>query len=345
MSKKQNKSLKNYILNCISENKTDFVTKAVETFSVSRSTVYNYVKMLMEEGLILKEKADEKNTASCGYVLCCNESIFTYNLENSRLSEDIIYNADIAPLMSDFADNVKRAWRYAVTEMLNNAIEHSQAKSIACRVVKNPVTTTVCIHDDGIGIFENIKRYYLETENIEYTHSECASVLLVGKFTTAREYHSGEGIFFTSHLMDKFVIYSGGTYFSRTDWKDLQVKNDSKDVGTYVEMSLSNESKKTVRDIFNRFSNADCDFSKTSIPISHMYGGIDPVSRSEARRLGELISGFDEVTLDFANVSEIGQAFAHELFFVWKKRHPDMLLKVDNAGDDVAFMIKRVLNI
>lgn len=344
MSKKQNISLKNYILNCISENKTDFVTKTVDAFSVSRSTVYNYVKSLIDDGLIRKESADKKNEGSCGYRLCHSESLFTYDLVNNRISEDRIYNVDIAPLMSDFPDNVKRAWRYAVTEMLNNAIEHSQAESIVCRVIRTPVNTTVCIHDDGIGIFENIKRYYLETENIEYTDSECASVLLVGKFTTAKECHSGEGIFFTSHLMDKFVIYSGGTYFSRTDWKDLQLENDSDAVGTYVEMSLANESKKTVRDIFNRFSNADCDFSKTSIPICHMYGGTDPVSRSEARRLGELIASFDEVTLDFTNVSEIGQAFAHELFCVWKKRNPDMLLKVDNAGDDVTFMIKRVMN-
>ena len=344
MSKKPNKGLKIYILNCISENKTDFVVQASEAFSVSRSTVYNYVKILIEEGLIRKEKAGEKGTASCGYSLCSNESIFIYGLENAHLSEDRIYNADIAPLMSEFSDNVKRAWRYAVTEMLNNAIEHSYAKKIVCRVIKTPVNTTICIYDDGIGIFENIRRYYLETENVEYTHSECASVLLVGKFTTAREYHSGEGIFFTSHLMDKFVIYSGGTYFSRTDWSDFQLKNESEDNGTYVEMSLANESKKTVTDIFNRFSNSECDFSKTSIPISHMYGGTDPVSRSEARRLGELIESFDEVTLDFTNVSEIGQAFAHELFCVWKKRHPDMLLKVNNACENVAFMIKRGMN-
>lgn len=344
MSKKQNKSLKNYLLNCISNNKTDFIKKAMEAFSVSRSTVYNYIKILTDEGLIQKQKTDLKSSNACGYILCFNQHIFKYELSGKRLSEDRIYNADILPLIEDLPDNVKRIWQYSVTEMLNNALEHSQAENIVCKVVKTPINTTVCIHDDGIGIFENIRKYYIETENVEYTHTECASVLLVGKFTTARECHSGEGIFFTSHLTDKFVIYSGGTYFSRTDWNDLQLENAGGMKGTYVEMSLSNESKKTTFDIFNRFSGSDCDFNKTNIPISHMFGGTDPVSRSEARRLGELLDSFEEVTLDFANVSEIGQAFAHELFCVWKKKHTDMRLNVDNAGEAVTFMIKRAIN-
>ena len=83
--------------------------------------------------------------------------------------------------------------------------------------------------------------------------------------------------------------------------------------------------------------------NKQIIQISNMFGGVDPVTRSEARRLGELLENFEEVTLDFANVTEIGQAFAHELFCVWKKRHTDVRLNVDNADEAVAFMIKRAI--
>lgn len=334
MSKRTNPNIKNYILKCISEGKEGFVMKVAETFDISSSTVYNYIKAMKNEGLIKKSEEGK-------YRLVGIEHKFFYELsENTHLSEDRIYNSDFEPLFSNLPSNLRHAWRYSVTEMLNNALEHSQAKSIFCKVITTPIDTTVYILDDGIGIFENIKRYLLQKEGIEYSHSECASVLLVGKFTTARERHSGEGIFFTSHLMDKFVIYSQGTAFSRTNWEDLQL--DMQEVsGTYVQMSLSNESKKTTTEIFTRFSGSEDDFLKTHIPISNMYHGIDPVSRSEARRLGELISEFREVTLDFSNVSEIGQAFAHELFSIWQKKHPEIVLRTENAVKEVEFMINR----
>lgn len=338
MSKQINPSIKSYILKCISENKNDFVSKAVEAFSVSRSTVYNYVKRLCQEKLIEKDKKSGR------YILCSKEYRFMYELSDKiQLSEDRIFNKDLEPLLSELPDNIKRAWRYAITEMLNNALEHSEAKSIYCKVSKNPLNTTVYILDDGIGIFENIRRYFLKTENIEYSYSECAGVLLVGKFTTARERHSGEGIFFTSHLMDDFVIYSQGTFFSRTDWRDIQFDDNMQVMnGTFVRMSLSNESKKTTTDVFRRFVAEEDDFLKTKIPIAHMYHGTDPVSRSEARRLGELILKFKEVTLDFLNVAEVGQAFAHELFCVWQKNNPEIVLKTENTSEDVEFMINRV---
>ena len=51
-----------------------------------------------------------------------------------------------------------------------------------------------------------------------------------------------------------------------------------------------------------------------------------------------------EAELDFSGVSEIGQAFAHELFVVWQGNHPDISLVVTNACPEVDFMIKRAIN-
>ena len=96
--------------------------------------------------------------------------------------------------------------------------------------------------------------------------------------------------------------------------------------------------------MFNRFSDVDEGFIKTQIPIAHIFSGTGPVSRSEARRLGELIVKFKEVDLDFINVEEVGQAFVHELFIVWQRNNPDVKLNILNACDDVDFMIRRVKN-
>ena len=245
--------------------------------------------------------------------------------------------------MRSLPQNVTDIWDYAVSEMLNNAIDHADAENIRLTVTMDALNTTVSISDDGVGIFRHIHDYVLRETGEDLLPDECASLLLAGKFTTARDRHSGEGIFFTSHMMDRFVIVSGGTRFERDNFEDVQ--SWMPDLGgTGVFMQLSNTTKKTVREIFNRFYSVDEGFYRTQIPMLHMFPSGFPVSRSEARRLGSLIGQFREATLDFTGVRELGQAFAHELFIVWKKDHPDFTLNIENASDDVLGMIRRVEN-
>lgn len=311
------------------------VGKAVKYFGISRSTVYNYLKTLQDEGLIRRCEG--------GYELCQTEHRFVYH-NDGHLSESRLCAQDFEPLICTYPKNVISIWRYAYMEMLNNAIEHSHADEITVRVLIDAVNTTVFIYDDGIGIFENI-RSYIARERGEYLSAdECAAFLLTGKFTTASDAHSGEGIFFTSHMMDRFVILSDTVFFDRSNFHDRQLYAEGAECGTLVAMSLSNSTKKTAREIFDRFSNVDDGFTKTSVPIAHVFPHGDPISRSEARRLGELIGDFREVELDFTSVEEVGQAFVHELFIVWQRSHPDVMLRVTNACENVDFMLRRVKN-
>lgn len=48
---------------------------------------------------------------------------------------------------------------------------------------------------------------------------------------------------------------------------------------------------------------------------------------------------FSEVELDFAGIDEIGQGFAHELFSVFAKEHPQVKLIAYNTNADVQKMI------
>ena len=125
---------------------------------------------------------------------------------------------------------------------------------------------------------------------------------------------------------------------------DTQHSFPKQENGTFVLMRLSNHSKKTLSDIFSRFSDCDDGFFKTHIPIAHMFPNGAPVSRSEARRLCHMISQFKEVVLDFQNVEEVGQAFVHELFVVWQNSSPAVKLEVINANESIQWMIKRVKN-
>ena len=335
MKKINKKQIKQYLLQHISDK--NLIKKAVENFEISKSTVYNYLKELLEDKAIIKGENSFKLNVVRHY--------FRYDTE-TKLAEDKIFDEDIAPLLSDINKNVFSIWRYSFTEMMNNAIEHSLAKTIEVLVETNSINTLILICDDGIGIFKNIQNYMLEEKNETLSYDECATLLLSGKFTTAKHLHSGEGIFFTSHLMDRFMIYSDEVTFSRDSFKDLNFRTDTLSIktGTFVSMLLHNSSKKTTKEIFDQFSNLDGDFIKTQIPIAHVFSNGNPVSRSEARRLGELVLKFEEIELDFENVEEVGQAFCHELFVVWQSRNPEKNLKITNANSDVQRMINRVKN-
>ena len=325
--------VKQYILTHIKDN--ELVAKTVDTFKISKSSVYNYLNELINDGIIEKNLEGAYETVSKDY---------KYVYSNNDLSEDKIFDNDIAKHVNMYEKNVFSIWRYAFTEMMNNAIEHSHAKEIVVDVHTNAVNTLISIFDNGIGIFNNIQDYVKKEENKEITLEEAAQLLFAGKFTTAKSMHSGEGIFFTSHLMDTFLIFSDKVTFSRTPFNEFQISLDGCVKGTWVFMLLNNHSKKTTKEVFNRFSSVEEGFIKTQIPIAHLFPNGSPVSRSEARRLGELVLKFKEIDLDFTNVEELGQAFCHELFIVWQARNPEKQLNILNANEDVLNMINRVKN-
>ena len=327
--------IKSYLLTQIGRGDKRYAAKTIEAFGVSKATVYSYVKELEADGIIMKNGNRE-------YSLVETSHSFDYRISDQP-EESRLLRRDIVPLMQVLPQNARDIWDYAVSEMLNNAIEHAGAENIHLTVTMDALNTTVAISDDGVGIFRHIHDYIQKETGEDLLPEECASLLLAGKFTTARDRHSGEGIFFTSHMMDRFVIVSGGTRFERDNFTDVQ--SWIPDLGgTGVYMQLSNTTKKTVREVFDRFSSVDEGFYRTQIPMLHMFPSGFPVSRSEARRLCSLIGQFREATLDFTGVREIGQAFVHELFIVWKRENPDFVLNVENASDAILGMIRRVEN-
>lgn len=334
MAKENKEQIISYILKLISSKDKDVVKKTTDAFGISKSTVYNYIKELCQSEIINKEGAF--------YNIASQSHTFLYS--NKGLDEDRVFDKDIAPLLKGLEKNALSIWRYAFTEMMNNAIEHSLSHEISVLVITNPLKSTVIIGDNGIGIFKNIQDYVKKENGQELSLDECATLLFAGKFTTAKAMHSGEGIFFTSHLMDEFFIASDDVLFSRNNFDDSKVKVSAPFDHTLVSMSLNNHTKKTTKEVFDRFSNVEEGFIKTQIPIAHIFSYGSPVSRSEGRRLGELILKFKEVDLDFTGVEEVGQAFCHELFVVWQGRNPHIKLNVLNADEDVSGMIKRVIN-
>ncbi|HWM28933.1 MAG TPA: DUF4325 domain-containing protein [Woeseiaceae bacterium] len=229
--------------------------------------------------------------------------------------------------------------------MINNVIDHSGSGGVAIHVDRTALSTEISVDDDGVGIFRKIAQA-LNLEDDRYAVLELSK----GKVTTDPDNHTGEGIFFSSRAFDKFRILSGGVYFQHEcndneDWilgEELPVDPD----GTAVYMTLNNNVKREIREVFDEYATDKDDyrFDRTVVPVKLLqYGDDRLVSRSQAKRLMNRFERFRVVVLDFQNVDTIGQAFADEVFRVFVLQHPNVDVIPINANEQVARMINRAL--
>lgn len=105
---------------------------------------------------------------------------------------------------------------------------------------------------------------------------------------------------------------------------------------------MPNNSKVDIKEVFDMYSDVDNGFIKTHIPLKSIFTDGYPVSRSQAKRLSARFESFEEILLDFDGIDDIGQGFAHELFVVFKRKHPHVNLNVTNENQDVRKMIAHV---
>ena len=82
--------------------------------------------------------------------------------------------------------------------------------------------------------------------------------------------------------------------------------------------------------------------TKAVVPVRlYQDGGEQLVCRSQAKRLLARVDKFKVVILDFADVDMIGQAFADEVFRVFRNQHPEIELLSINETHDVKQMMRR----
>ena len=203
-----------------------------------------------------------------------------------------------------------------------------------------PDSVDFIVSDHGIGIFYNImKKRKLQNE------LEAIQDLLKGKQTTAPKEHTGEGIFFTSKAADALFIQSAKKRLEfRTSLDDVFVKDTPyARKGTKVTFSIDARSKRRLERVFREHTEGSFDFQKTKV-IVRLYGiDTDHISRSQARRILSGLESFKTIVLDFRLVDTVGQAFADEVFRVWKGRYPHSTIQYQDANENVLFMIKRAL--
>lgn len=322
-----------YILEKIAA-KTPSLSKVVsEAFAISINTVHTYLKELLADNIITKAKRGE-------YALVTTESNYAFARSEGMLESDTLaYESCLRDKISHLPENIQHIWSYALSEMVNNVIDHSAAEVMTLRIVESYLNTTVILADNGIGIFEKIKAHF-SLPSLD----EAICELFKGKLTTDSANHSGEGIFFTSKMMDSFLIYSSGKLFTTTKYENEHIIDTGEPSnGTCVLMSLSNFTNRTAKEIFDLYSNTDGAFTTTRIPLKNIFDTA-PVSRSQAKRICNRLEQFEEVILDFDGISWMGQGFAHQLFVVFQKAHPTLSVVATNMCESVESMYNHVLN-
>ncbi len=330
-SKKE--EIKLYILQKIAQNSPSISKSASEAFEINPSTIHSYINELIADGIVKKIKRDT-------YELVTENHIYDLSKSKGELKNDTaVFNMCLRSHISRFAKNVQSIWNYSFSEMINNAMEHSEAENVKIIVSQNYISTKAIIIDDGVGIFNKIWDYF----NLDSV-DDAICELFKGKLTTDKENHSGEGIFFSSRMMDYFEIISDGKIFANNKYNesivlDLQIENQK---GTCVNMELSNFSHRNAKDIFDEYSSIDEGFIKTGLPLKNIFDA-SPVSRSQAKQLCARLDNFKEIILDFDEIEWMGQGFAHQIFVVFAKHNPNIKISAVNMNEDVEKMYKHVI--
>lgn len=321
-----------YILEKIASGTKSLSNVVANSLGISTNTVHTYINELIDEGIIVKRKRGE-------YELTTQRDKYSFLRSLGELEIDThAFDLCLSKRIGHLSEDVQSIWAYAMSEMVNNVIDHSDAEQMLVIVEQNYLQTSVVIMDNGIGIFEKIKNHF-SLPSLD----EAICELFKGKLTTDADNHSGEGIFFTSKMMDKFLILSSGKIFTTSKYSNDNIFDFGEcPSGTCVFMSLSNFTQKTAREVFDLYSNVDGGFTTTRIPLKNIFDSA-PVSRSQAKRVCNRLEAFEEVILDFDGISWMGQGFAHQMFVVYKKAHPDVTIKPINMNDSVKTMYNHVV--
>ncbi len=255
------------------------------------------------------------------------------------LSEDVVWRHIREDLDIDPDTPAGRIMGYAFTEMLNNAIDHSDSQTVSITWWTTTDQWIFEIRDYGVGAYSKLRAGLRLASDFEAVQE-----LSKGKRTTDRAHHTGEGIFFTSKAVDIFRLTSSGVRWTVDNLRhDVALGIVDVTSGTSVVCQIDPQTERDLAAIFHQFTN---DFAFTTTrPIVKLFEiGTPFVSRSEARRLLDgLDVDFEIVEVDFAGVSDVGQGFVDELLRVWPQSHPGKAVVPINMSPAVEFMVERGL--
>jgi biotin operon repressor/anti-sigma regulatory factor (Ser/Thr protein kinase) len=331
------------IISYLEANRSATGNELVNLLGITRQALNKHIRKLILAGLIEKEGV----TKGTRYRLASGKSprhrlTFKRRYPLAGLEEHrVFHQAELKlNLRRELPSNVREIVQYAFTELLNNAIEHSESEFCNVSVSLDPFQCSFSIRDYGIGIF-----YSIYQKNRLDDETAAVGELMKGKMTTAPDRHTGEGVFFTSKCGDRVFFDSHRLkliFDNQNEDIFLQEKRYVK--GTQVLFVISRRSRRQLTNIFNTYAPEDFGyrFERTRVTVTLFER--EYLSRSEARRLLTGMEKFREVILDFKGVKTLGRGFVDEIFRVYKQVHPEVKISIINLSTTLQAMINAVVD-
>ena len=306
-----------------------------------RTYVSKNLATLIAEKKVRKEKhGREVKYFVCDIVVALEENLNLIGLREDEIWAKLRQGTSFLDDLSEQAENILY---FAFTEMLNNAIDHSRSGVGYAKIWLEDGKLKFIVQDKGIGVFRNVmSKKHLPSEVV------AAQELIKGKLTTAARRHSGEGIFWTSKIADRFTLRSYNyELVVDNSLQDYTIKAlEEKFIGTEVYFEVAKDTQKSIRQLFREytFDEEHLTLDTTSIPINLFQEGDIWISRSQAKKVLAGLTRYKKIILNFAGVDVIGQAFADEIFRVFNISHPEIELEPINMSDSVKLMVEHAQN-
>ena len=337
--KRKTSEIRAFILEMAYQCHPDLARLVEERFGISRQAASQNIRALIKDKLVIAKGSRRNRVHRLKLLLASHVSIEI----TDKTEENQIWSQTVAPHFKDIKANVREICHHGFTEMMNNVIDHSSSNKADITIWRTAITISIRVRDYGVGIWRKLQGRF-NLADARHAILELAK----GKLTTDPEKHTGEGIFFTSRMFDDFILQSDDLSYCcfQTSGEYLfDVKEETRIDGTLVDMEIHLNSEKTASEVFNKFTSEfdDFGFTRTQLSIElAKYEGDHLISRSQAKRILARLHEFKEVCLDFRGISHIGQAFADEIFRIFRKQHPEVKLFSNNTNPEVDKMIKRV---
>lgn len=256
------------------------------------------------------------------------------------LQEDLPWRRDFAPLF-ELPAEVRRMAQHAFTELLNNAIDHSGGSQVTISMRQTALQLQLLVSDDGCGLFERLAQSFAIDEP-----ALAMFELAKGRLSSAPQWHSGHGLYFTARLADVFDIHANNAGFQHRAWGE-QTWRPTRALprqGTTVYLAMALDTPRTLDAVLRSHSRDGLGyaFERTEVPLALLAGQELLLSRADARRVSARLPRFGVAELDFGGVAAVGHGFADELFRVFRREHPQVQLQAKKMAPAVGAMVASV---
>jgi anti-sigma regulatory factor (Ser/Thr protein kinase) len=257
------------------------------------------------------------------------------------LEEDRPWAQDFAAALA-LPAAVARMLRHALSELLNNAIEHSGGRTVTVSMRRTPLQAQLLVADDGRGAFDAI-RAACAIDDPAQAMFEIAK----GRLTTRPADHGGRGLYHTAALADVFDLHANGHGWRRiaggadgedaaaARWQPVRTPGGA---GTAVYVAVAIDTARTLDQALRAGSREGCrgwiDHARLPLRLLADDGVLE--SRALARRAAWRLERCAAATLDYAGIRDVGPAFADEIGRVLPQRLPGLQWQHVNASAAVA---------